>query len=106
MDLQLLAHRGPDGSGEWNAPDGHCWFGHTRLAILDLSSLGAQPMRDEKTGNVIIFNGEIYNHEAIREALGSHKSEWKGEATRKRCSLRIDNGIWRCFRASRGCLPS
>lgn len=69
MPLEPMAHRGPDDSGEWNSPDGRLWLGHTRLAILDLSPRGAQPMTDPATGNVIIFNGEIYNHREIRAAL-------------------------------------
>ena len=68
-----LRHRGPDAKGQWVSPDGHVQLAHTRLAILDLSATGAQPMRDDATGNVIVFNGEIYNHPDLRkelEALG------------------------------------
>ena len=42
--LHSLRHRGPDAEGTWQSPDGHCWLGHTRLAILDLSEAGAQPI--------------------------------------------------------------
>ncbi len=42
--LQMLLHRGPDGTGVWRAPDGNAALGHARLAIIDLSSAGAQPM--------------------------------------------------------------
>ena len=42
--LDPLRHRGPDAEGGWLSPDGHCWLGHTRLAILDLTSAGAQPI--------------------------------------------------------------
>ena len=45
-DLALLRHRGPDSEGQWLAEDGLVWLGHTRLAILDLTSTGAQPMQD------------------------------------------------------------
>jgi asparagine synthase (glutamine-hydrolysing) len=74
LDLTLLGHRGPDSSGEWRSPDRRLWLGHTRLAILDLSPTGAQPMLDPETGHVIVFNGEIYNHLELRpelEALGA-----------------------------------
>ncbi len=69
LDLARLHHRGPDSSGEWTSSDGRCWLGNTRLAIVDLSPAGAQPMTDPITGNVIVANGEIYNHRAIREEL-------------------------------------
>ena len=77
LDLQLIAHRGPDSRGEWTSPDGHCWLGNTRLAIVDLSPTGAQPMTDPATGNVVAVNGEIYNHRALREQLGSNV-DWRG----------------------------
>ncbi|HEX7515921.1 MAG TPA: asparagine synthase (glutamine-hydrolyzing) [Chthoniobacterales bacterium] len=77
LDLQLIRHRGPDSSGEWTSPDGRCWLGNTRLAIVDLSPSGAQPMTDPATGNVIVVNGEIYNHRALRAQLGPNV-DWKG----------------------------
>jgi len=66
-------HRGPDGAGLWAAPSNPVVFGHRRLAILDLSEAGAQPMIDAASGSVITFNGEIYNFMDLRrelEALG------------------------------------
>jgi asparagine synthase (glutamine-hydrolysing) len=77
LDLQLIRHRGPDSSGEWTSSDGRCWLGNTRLAIVDLSPSGAQPMTDPATGNVIVVNGEIYNHRALRANLGPDVN-WKG----------------------------
>ncbi len=77
LDLGLIRHRGPDSSGEWRSPDGHCWLGSTRLAIVDLSPTGAQPMIDPATGSVVVTNGEIYNHRALREKLGPN-IEWRG----------------------------
>ena len=76
LDLQLIAHRGPDAAGEWTSDDGRFWLGNTRLAILDLSPTGAQPMVDPATGNVIVVNGEIYNHRALRGELGD--ADWRG----------------------------
>ena len=78
LDLRRLRHRGPNSSGEWTSPDGCLWLGHTRLAIVDLSERGAQPMRDERTGNVIIFNGEIYNHLELRAELSHTWPHWHG----------------------------
>ena len=77
LDLNRIHHRGPDSRGEWKSRDGRCWLGATRLAIVDLSPAGAQPMTDPATGNVIVTNGEIYNHRAVREKLGRH-IEWRG----------------------------
>jgi asparagine synthase (glutamine-hydrolysing) len=77
LALELIRHRGPDSSGEWISPDGRCWLGNTRLAIVDLSPTGAQPMADPATGNVIVTNGEIYNHRAVREKLGGNV-DWRG----------------------------
>ena len=69
FDLALLSHRGPDSRGEWWSENRRRWLGHTRLAILDLSPTGAQPMTDPATGNVIVFNGEIYNHLTLRREM-------------------------------------
>jgi asparagine synthase (glutamine-hydrolysing) len=78
LDTATLHHRGPDGSGDWTSPDRHVWLGATRLAILDLSENGAQPMHDPETGNVIVFNGEIYNHLELREQLRHVPYSWRG----------------------------
>ena len=64
----LIKHRGPDGEGTWKHSKLHIWFAHRRLTIIDLVT-GDQPMKDE-TGNVIIYNGEIYNYIELREELG------------------------------------
>ncbi len=70
---RAMVHRGPDGEGTWeSAPDqAGCGvlLAHRRLAILDLSPAGAQPMVDDRTGHVLVFNGEIYNYLALRERL-------------------------------------
>ena len=76
LDLRLIAHRGPDASGEWLSPDCHLWLGNTRLAILDLSPTGAQPMVDPDNGNVLVVNGEIYNHRELRAEMGD--VAWRG----------------------------
>ncbi len=68
-------HRGPDGSGLWATETGEVVFGHRRLAIIDLSEAGAQPMVDAASGCVITFNGEIYNFRELRrelETFGEH----------------------------------
>jgi asparagine synthase (glutamine-hydrolysing) len=77
--IECLAHRGPDGSGIWRSPNGRCVLGHTRLAILDPSEAGAQPMVDPATGSVLVFNGEIYNHPVLRAELDREDAvAWRG----------------------------
>ncbi|HEY0729339.1 MAG TPA: hypothetical protein VGD38_14770, partial [Pyrinomonadaceae bacterium] len=67
-----LRHRGPDDSGVWSVdtPDGRVTLGNTRLAIIDTSSAGHQPMLDPKTGNCITYNGETYNFKSLCESIG------------------------------------
>ncbi|MGF1553069.1 MAG: asparagine synthase (glutamine-hydrolyzing) [Paracoccaceae bacterium] len=75
-----LAHRGPDGRGTWYAREGRVALGHRRLAILDLSPAGTQPMTIPGSGLWLTYNGEIYNHPALRAEL-----EGKGHVYRSRC---------------------
>lgn len=67
----VMAARGPDGSGEWFADDGRVAFGHRRLSIIDLSERAAQPMASDDGNEVVIFNGEIYNFRALRDELAA-----------------------------------
>ena len=64
-----MYHRGPDASGVWSSEDHLVVLGHRRLAIVDLSPAGAQPMVSHDGRYVIAYNGEIYNHTAIRKKL-------------------------------------
>lgn len=73
-----LAHRGPDGEGIWRDDSGSVALGHRRLAILDLSPSGAQPMADASGRWVVSFNGEIYNHRELRRSLGGDSRAWRG----------------------------
>jgi asparagine synthase (glutamine-hydrolysing) len=69
--LDLLAHRGPDGEGEWHDAAAGIWLGHRRLSIIDLSHAGDQPMLSPDGRFALIFNGEIYNYvELKRELIG------------------------------------
>jgi asparagine synthase (glutamine-hydrolysing) len=61
--------RGPDGSGEWMSSDGRIALAHRRLAIIDPSDAGAQPMQTGDGAYVISFNGEIYNYRELRRSL-------------------------------------
>jgi asparagine synthase (glutamine-hydrolysing) len=64
---ECMRSRGPDAADLWLAADERVGFGHRRLAIIDLSPGGAQPMR--RGDNVIVFNGEIYNYQELRAGL-------------------------------------
>jgi asparagine synthase (glutamine-hydrolysing) len=66
-----LQHRGPDGDGLWATQSGNVVLAHRRLAILDVSEAGAQPMVDDESGCTISFNGEIYNFKDLRRELES-----------------------------------
>src|SRR5579863_1789079 len=73
-----LAHRGPDDSGTFHDGTSGIGFAFRRLAILDLSPQGHQPMRSASGRYVIVFNGEIYNCEEIRAEIGVHA--WRGHS--------------------------
>ncbi len=64
-----MKERGPDGAGEWVSVDQRIGFGHRRLAIVDLTSAGAQPMASHDGRFIIVFNGEIYNYRELRSEL-------------------------------------
>lgn len=70
-----LPHRGPDDGGIWTDPLNGVALGHRRLSILDLSAAGHQPMVSRGGRYVIAFNGEIYNHLALREGLEAASSQ-------------------------------
>jgi asparagine synthase (glutamine-hydrolysing) len=75
-----LAHRGPDDNGIWVDDNSNIAIGHRRLSIVELSKAGHQPMHSHKNQFVIVFNGEIYNHLAIRHSLEKDFGDipWKG----------------------------
>lgn len=65
----MMQHRGPDGSGIWASVDAKVEFGHRRLAIVDTTDFGSQPMLDSDRAISVVFNGEIYNYKQLREEL-------------------------------------
>lgn len=71
-----LAHRGPDGEGHWIKEN--VGIGHRRLAIIDLSPLGHQPMVSADSRYVLTFNGMIYNHREIRAELEARGHRFRG----------------------------
>ncbi len=77
-----LRHRGPDSEGYWEDEQAGLAFGHVRLAIIDTSEAGAQPMMSACGRYVLVLNGEIYNHLALRESL-AHEAcapAWRGHS--------------------------
>lgn len=75
-----MAPRGPDGVGLWIAPDGRAGFGHRRLAIIDLSESGAQPMATPDGRYTVAYNGEIYNYGALRTELIEQGTAFAGDS--------------------------
>lgn len=79
----ILSHRGPDDSGVWSSPENICAMSHSRLAIIDLSSAGHQPMSSQCGRFTIVFNGEIYNHDHLKVELERSKlsnTTWRGHS--------------------------
>ena len=77
-----LTHRGPDDAGSWADARVGIAFGHRRLSIMDLSAAGHQPMISSSGRYVLAFNGEIYNHVDLRNALisGGTVPQWRGQS--------------------------
>src|SRR5215475_3151672 len=82
----VLRHRGPDGEGLWI--DGPVGLGHRRLAIVDVAG-GHQPMQSETGSAVVTYNGEIYNHAALRAEL-----EARGHCYRTRSDTESILHLW------------
>ena len=98
-----VAHRGPDDSGAWADSTLGVAFAHQRLAILDLSASGHQPMHSASGRYVIAFNGEIYNHLSIRGELEAARfvSNWRGHSDTETLLAAIeawglDDALHRC----------
>jgi asparagine synthase (glutamine-hydrolysing) len=71
--------RSLDVEGTWLSHDGHCWLGHTRQAIQDLTEAGAQPITSHCGRFTLVFNGEIYNHQEVRAGL--RFQGWRGHSS-------------------------
>jgi asparagine synthase (glutamine-hydrolysing) len=77
-----IAHRGPDDAGAWADVEAGIAMGHRRLSIVDLSAAGHQPMKSDCGRFVTAFNGEVYNHLALRAELeaSSKAPTWRGHS--------------------------
>lgn len=87
---EAVAHRGPDGHGHWQ--DGSVALAHRRLAIIDLSPTGHQPMQSEDGRHVITYNGEIYNYRQLRAEL-----EAKGFRFRSQSDTEVLLAAWQTW---------
>jgi asparagine synthase (glutamine-hydrolysing) len=75
-----LTHRGPDAGGSWADPETGVALGFRRLAIIDLSAAGAQPMVSASGRSVLAYNGEVYNPEELRPDLERRGIRWRGHS--------------------------
>jgi len=75
-----MAHRGPDDSGSWWSASGNVGLAQRRLAIIDLSPGGHQPMHDETNRLSIVFNGEIYNYLDLRDLLAAKGHKFRTQS--------------------------
>src|SRR5690606_13783638 len=75
-----LAHRGPDGQGVWHDPAAGFGLVHRRLAVIDRSPDGHQPMLSACERYVLAYNGEIYNHDELRRALVQERCAFRGRS--------------------------
>ena len=100
-----IRHRGPDDEGVWVDPEAGFAMAHRRLAILDLSAAGHQPMLSASGRLVLAYNGEIYNHLALREQLHAEGAapEWRGHSDTETLLACFEAwGVERTLRASVG----
>jgi len=88
-----LSHRGPDDEGVWYDRNIKIGLGHRRLSIVDLSDAGKQPMISKSGRYILIFNGEIYNHNALRTYLSNYGFEcnWNGHSDTETLLFALEN---------------
>lgn len=77
---ETMIARGPDGAGLWLSGDRRIGLGHRRLAIIDLSDAGAQPMSSPDGRLHVVYNGEIYNYRSLRRRLEEKGSRFRSQS--------------------------
>jgi asparagine synthase (glutamine-hydrolysing) len=100
-----LAHRGPDSQGQWHAAEHGVALGHRRLAILELSEAGHQPMVSPSGRFVLVFNGEVYNHLDLRATLEAMTPghPWAGHSDTETLLMAIEQwGLEGALREAQG----
>lgn len=103
--MSCVRHRGPDGGGMWVDAGAGIALGHRRLAILDLSPTGNQPMTSSSGRYVVVFNGEIYNHLELRDRLSvaGGQRRWSGHSDTETLLAGLDSwGIEATLRSTVG----
>ncbi len=101
--VRAIRHRGPDGLGVWTDPQGFVALGHARLAIVDLSDEGKQPMVSQSGNLVLTLNGEIYNYVEMRSELLKAGVRFRGTSDTEVLLEAMDRwGIERAVASSRG----
>jgi asparagine synthase (glutamine-hydrolysing) len=98
-----LQHRGPDAEGYWLDCEAGVGLCHRRLSIVDLSPLGAQPMRSPSGRFIVTFNGEIYNFRALRDDLAARGARFRGGSDTEVLLAAIEEwGLMETLKRSRG----
>ena len=102
--INAVNHRGPDNHGIWFDENAGIGFAHSRLSILDLSPAGHQPMHSVSNNLVMIFNGEIYNHNEIRSELENISNRnWHGHSDTETLLAAIEEwGLDSALRKTKG----
>lgn len=88
---QAIAYRGPDDAGHFQQADAGVALGHRRLSIVDLSPEGHQPMASASGRYVIVFNGEVYNHNRLRSELHAAGVAFRGHSDTEVMLAAIDH---------------
>ena len=100
-----IAHRGPDADGAWADADAGVVLAHRRLSVIELSEAGAQPMDSPSGRFIVVFNGEIYNHQDLRRDLETRGAapDWQGGSDTETLLAAIeDMGVDATLRAACG----
>ena len=77
---EAISHRGPNDYGAWFDKNNNIGLSHCRLSIIDLSQSGHQPMLSKRDRYVLVYNGEVYNHQWLRDELAAEFSDWSGHS--------------------------
>lgn len=100
--LQAIHHRGPDDAGTFIDEKAGLALGHKRLSIIDLSSGGHQPMVNPNNGDVLVFNGEIYNFRELRIELEGHGVRFRSQSDSEVLLMAFQQWGADCIRHIRG----
>ena len=100
-----VAHRGPDDAGVWIDREAEIALAYRRLAVIDPSPAGRQPMRSASGRSVIVFNGEIYNHLDLRRRIAAQRPDtsWRGHSDTETLLAAIEHwGLEEALQAANG----